>query len=100
MKSDDLYKEQKRFFTRFLKENNVYGRYIKYIKNKTYYNGYQTSSEKKHKYWSFDTCAEENGIQNMVSMLITWDRTPEGYDFWHDLSERFKREFRKRFTNI
>jgi len=97
MQSNDLYKEQKRFFIRFLKENNVYGKYVRYIRNKNYYNCYQRTHEAECKYWSFDACALECGMQNMVSMLITWCKTPEGSVFWGELSETFKKEFRKRF---
>lgn len=99
MKSDDLYKEQKRFFTRFLKENGIYGRYIRYIKNKKYYNCYQKNHEESNRFWSFDMCAMEYGMQSMVSMLITWDRTPEGSYFWSQLSDKFIRKFRKKFSN-
>ena len=99
MESNDLYKEQKRFFIRFLKENNVYGKYVRYIRNKKYYNCYQKNLEAEGKYWSFDACALKSGMQCMVSMLISWDRTPEGFDFWNRLSEKFKTEFRKRFLD-
>ncbi len=86
MKSDDLYKKQKKFFTRFLKENGIYGRYIRYIKNKEYYNCYQSFHEEEGKFWSFAT---EHGMQSMISMLITWYKTPEGRDFWNELSDKF-----------
>jgi len=97
MISNNIYKEQKKFFTRFLKENNVYVRYIKYIKNKDYYNCYQKNREETNICWSFDSCAKEYGMRNMVSMLITWSSTPEGGDFWSKLSDKFKKEFSERF---
>ena len=39
--TDEEYKERKKFFLRFLKENGVYSRYLKYIKSPVTYNSFK-----------------------------------------------------------
>ena len=90
---DAKYIKQKKFFFRFLKENGVYSAYIKYIRNPKTYNFWQ----REYPNWTFDSCAMSNGMNNMVSVLITWDSTDEGYNFWNRLSIKFNKEFRIKF---
>lgn len=88
------YNERKKFFFRFLKDNGIYAAYRKYIFNPKTYNVYQTTTSN----WSFDKCAEKYGMLCMLSMLITWDETREGYEYWSKLNKKYKEEFRKKFA--
>ena len=96
MEKDSLYAEKKKFFLRFLKEKNIYSKYKRYIHNKNYYNVVQKGNHD----WSFDEVAHKYGIYRMVSMLISWDATPEGYWYWHNLHSEFMNKYSKKFGDI
>ena len=96
MKKDSLYAEKRKFFLRFLKEKNIYSKYKRYIHNKDYYNVAQKESND----WSFDKVAREYGMHRMISMLIIWDATPEGYWYWYDLHNEYQSKYSKKFGDI
>lgn len=89
------YRCRKRFFLRFLKENGVYSAYKRYISSPKTYNQFQKTTVN----WTFDKCAKKHGMINMVSMLITWHRTKEGYDFWQNLHCKFRSMYEEEFYN-
>ena len=84
------YKMRKRFFFRFLKENNLYALYWKYSHDKKTQNHYQREHLGN---WTWDGCAKYYGIQSMMSMLIIWDKTKEGHAFWYGMHNKFLKEF-------
>lgn len=92
VESEQLKKEIK-FFFRFLKENGIYSAYKKYIFNPKTQNQYQ----KHHPNWSIRKCAISDGTKKLITMLITWDRTKEGYDYWYKWHCKFLREFSSKF---
>ena len=92
---NNKYKEKKRFLIRFLKENGLYSAYRRYIHSKKTYNVYQKETPN----WSFDDCALSNDMSVMISRLIVWDKTKEGYEFWHKLHLKFNDEYRKKFLS-
>ena len=91
--TDEEYKERKKFFLRFLKENGVYSRYLKYIKSPVTYNSFQRDNPD----WTFDKCAKLYGMKVMVSRLIRWSNTEEGSDFWGRLNKIFAMEYANKF---
>ena len=96
MEKDSLYAEKRKFFLRFLKEKNIYSKYKKYIHNKNYYNVYQRDNNN----WSFDGAAIRYGMYRMVSTLICWNSTPEGYYYWDKLHNEFINEYSKKFGDV
>ena len=91
--TDEEYKNRKKFLLRFLKENGVYSRYLKYIKSPVTYNFFQ----KHNPDWTFDKCAKLYGMSLMVTRLILWNKTPEGVDFWENLQKRYIKEYTSKF---
>lgn len=91
--TDEEYKKRKKFFLRFLKENGVYSRYIRYIKSPVTYNGFQ----KENQDWTFDKCAKLYGMNLMITRLISWRKTPEGHDFWENLQKRYIKKYTRKF---
>ena len=92
---DERLRKQLKFFFRFLKENGIYSAYRKYINNPKTYNGYQ----KTHKKWTLEKCAAENGVGMLITMLISWSNTKEGYNFWCQKHIKFGQKFNKKFRN-
>ena len=85
------FKMRKRFFFRFLKENGLYHSYYKYIHSRKTYNGFQ----KRYANWTWDMCASCYGVKSMISMLIAWDKTDEGYEYWADKHDKFQQKLNK-----
>jgi len=91
--TDEEYKKRKKFFFRFLKENGVYSRYIRYIKSPVTYNCFQ----KKNQDWTFDKCAKLYGMNLMMTRPILWRKTPEGEYFWEKLHLKYVKEYAEKF---
>lgn len=87
------YKKRKKFFFRFLKENGVYPRYLRYIKSLVTYNSFQKETQD----WTFDKCAKLCGMSLMITILISWSKTPEGRDFWEKLHLKYVKEYAEKF---
>ena len=92
--TDEEYKKRKKFFLRFLKENGVYSRYMRYIKSPSTYNGFQKNIPN----WTFDKCAKKHGMSSMVTMLISWSKTEEGYDFWENIHNIYLEKYTNFFN--
>ena len=92
IKSEEL-KIKLKFFFRFLKENGIYSAYKKYINNPKTYNGYQ----KTHKKWTLEKCAAETGVKTLITTLISWTETKEGYDYWRRMHCKYLVEYNRKF---
>ena len=90
VKDNKLKKDAKILF-RFLKDKGVYMKYRKYIFCPKTYNIIQ----KDNPSWSFETTLKTYGLDNMITILITWGNTDEGYGFWEKLHAEFKRYVRR-----
>lgn len=94
MKKDVSFSKDIKFFKRFLKEHGIYSSYRRYIRNKGTFNGYQ----KQHtEGWTFEGAVKEIGdISFMITRLIAWSHTEEGYEFWQNLHKKLRNEYRNR----
>ena len=81
------HQEEKKCLFRFLKEKGVYRKFIKYISNKKHHN-MQKRYQSRDSY-SIEWCLEEFGVVSIISSLIAWNTTDEGYDFWCNLCKEF-----------
>jgi hypothetical protein len=90
VKDNKLKKDAKILF-RFLKDKGVYIKYRKYIFSPKTYN----RTQKDNPDWSFEKTLKTYGLDDMITILITWDNTDEGFQFWSDLHEEFKRYVRR-----
>jgi len=86
-------KERLNFLFRFLKENGVYHKYKKNINDKKIQNNYQYEYPNN----SLIDCGNDNGFENLITMLFVWDKTKEGYDFWYDIHTLFKKQYTEEF---
>ena len=82
--------DELKFFFRFLKENGIYTAYLRNIFNPKYYNSFQKNNEKD---WTMEKCAERFGTSALITMLMIWDKTPEGDYFWRDKHRKLQKEF-------
>lgn len=89
VKDNKLKKDAKILF-RFLKDNGVYAKYRKYVFSPKTYN-----LQKDCPSWSFENTLKNYGLNSMITILITWDNTDEGYKFWFDLHKKFESYVRK-----
>ena len=85
--------KQKYFFFRFLKEKNAFSKYMKYIHCGKYDNVVQMDCLN----WDFDSVAKKLGMTEMITSLIMWSSTPEGYRYWLALHTEFKEKFHQTF---
>ena len=94
MKKNAPFNEDIKFFKRFLKENGVYSRYKRYIRDKKTFNGYQ----KQHSSgWTFEEAVKDIGdIRFMITRLILWSNTKEGFEYWENLHRKLRREYNSR----
>ena len=88
---DERLKEEAKILFRFLKDYGAYMKYRKYIFCPNTYNRVQ----KDNPDWSFENTLKTYGLYNMVTILITWDKTDEGFEFWADLHAKFRNYVRK-----
>lgn len=88
------HQEEKKCLLRFLKEKGVYSKFIKYISNSKHYN--MQKSYPFNDSYSLDWGLETFGVVCIISSLITWDTTDEGYEFWHTLCKEFDIQMRKK----
>jgi hypothetical protein len=91
---DERLRKQLKFFFRFLKENGIYSAYKRNIFNPKTYNQFQ----KHDKNWSLEKCARKHGVDTLITMLISWCNTKEGYDYWMRKHVKFVTKFRKKFN--
>ena len=90
VKDEQLKKDVKILF-RFLKDKGVYVKYRKYIFCPKTYNRVQ----KYNPNWSFENTFKTYGLDNMVKILIRWNNSDEGFEFWSDLHTKFRNYVRK-----
>ena len=69
-----------RTFVRFLKENNIYKRYIKNLEN-TEIAFYDLGKGKIY---------EHVGYNEELSDVYDWEDSIEGFEFWSDIDEKWK----------
>lgn len=92
IKSEEL-KIKLKFFFRFLKDNGIYSAYKRNIFNPKTYNQFQ----KQDKNWSLEKCARKHGVDTLITMLIAWDKTKEGYNYWCNLHCKYLKEYSIKF---
>lgn len=79
-KHDEL-KEESHDIVRFLKDNGVYDRFFENLLN-------HKQGDDLYNYFllGFHT-------STAISAAFIWSNTPEGHDFWDELSDRFGKQF-------
>lgn len=87
-KDEDLV-EQYKIFLRFLKEKGLLSIYFKYCRTKECQNIRKHVPKYKNK--TFLEIINERGFYNVISYMIIWDRTKEGYHFWKCLNDEHYR---------
>ena len=91
---DERLRKQLKFFFRFLKDNGIYSAYKRNILNPKTYNQVQIQDNN----WSLEKCARKYGVDKLITMLISWRNTKEGYDYWLKKHVKFVIKFRKKFN--
>lgn len=79
--------KSRKLLFRFLKDNGIYKKFIDYTANPKYYNlqGRCLSTMTINEY------IEERGVSDIITEMLTWSETPEGWDFWYRNHEEFKK---------
>lgn len=85
--------EYVKFFLRWLKENKIHQKYFKYILNPKHYNLYQRNNPD----FTISSAGKQYGYHLLVSYLISWNSTREGYEYWERLSLKYKKDYRNHF---
>ena len=78
----------KQQFVHFLKDNNVYEKYMFYFKADKYYKNSFFVCPKKV---TFDYFVSKVKKENYISFSFDWKNTTEGYDFWGFLSSEWRK---------
>ena len=82
--------QSRKFLFRFLKEHGVYRRFLTYIANKRHHNVQRTIITRDT--YPIEWCIKRWGATGIISTLLTWDTTKEGFSFWDNLSYEFDKE--------
>lgn len=80
------------FFIRFLKKEHLLGRYMKNLNSDNGYNlrmWYYENSDVS--YFLLKDIYVNNGY-NLLNRAFKWDGTEEGYAFWQDLNDKWKKK--------
>lgn len=79
--------KSRKLLFRFLKDNDIYKKFIVYIANPEFYNmqGNAFSAMTINEY------IEERGVKYIITEMLTWSKTPEGWDFWNKKCLEFER---------
>jgi hypothetical protein len=94
MKKNAGFDEDIKFFKRFLKEHGVYSKYRRYIRDKKTFNGFQMQHSDG---WAFEGAVKEIGdIRLMITRLISWSCTKEGFTYWEKLHKKLRIEYNNR----
>jgi hypothetical protein len=92
MKKDVGFSEDIKFFKRFLKEHGIYSKYKRYIRDRKTFNGFQKAHTRG---WTFEGAVKEIGdIRLMITRLIAWSNTKEGFTFWENLHKKLRQEYK------
>lgn len=92
MNKSDLSEELKKEFnilTRFLKDNKAYASFLRYLREKRVANSFLWVNNTHHNI--FDIITMYNTTYNIITVMITWDRTKEGYGFWQNLHYQYNK---------
>jgi hypothetical protein len=81
------------FFKRYLKEHGAYAAYRRNIHDEKCYNVWQ----EKNPDWSFKNAVEHFGVKLLITKLITWNNTSEGWDYWNKMHQDFYRLYDEKF---
>lgn len=79
--------KSRKLLLRFLKDNGIYKKFIDYIANPRYYN----MQNKCFSAITINEYIEERGVRRIITEMLTWNETPEGWDFWNRKHEEFKK---------
>lgn len=85
---------QVKFLKRYLKEKGLFKKYFLYIHNPKTYNQFQKSFEGE---FTFKLAVEYLGVKDLISRLISWVETEEGYSFWKKVYDDFRQKFTDEF---
>jgi hypothetical protein len=92
MNKSDLNEELKKEFnilTRFLKDNEAYASFLRYLMDKRVSNNLVWVGKTRHNI--FDMIAIRGTTVNIISFMLTWNKTKEGYDFWQNLHSQYNK---------
>lgn len=99
--SDEYKSSSKRFLFRFLKEHKIYNKFQDYIHNKSTWNFYQRrcngdftidQAVNDKSYYLYSNSKEY--YIGLLSYLIVWRKTEEGYGFWYKKHNQLLQEWR------
>jgi hypothetical protein len=94
---------------RFLKNEGIYNKFLEYISTPCCWNMQVRDRKFQDWYWRLqqlngtlkyskrinpkllDYAIEYWGLKNIISTLITWDRTKEGFNFWATKCDKFNK---------
>ena len=79
--------KSRKLLLRFLKDNGIYKKFINYIANPRYYN----MQSKCFSAITINEYIEERGVSRIITEMLTWRETPEGWDFWDKKCGEFQR---------
>ena len=81
------------FLKRYLKEHGAYAAYRRNIRSKRCFNGWQRSTP----IWSFKEAVEFFGVRPLITRLMAWDKTKEGWEYWNNLCKHFYQLYDEKF---
>jgi hypothetical protein len=85
--------EELKFLKRYLKEHGAYVAYKRNIRNKRCFNGWQKCTPM----WAFKDAVEFFGVRPLISRLMVWTQTKEGWGYWNTLCEHFYQSYDETF---
>ena len=86
-------KEHKlRVFLRWLKEKQIYLRYIRGVSNKFYTSNYGASLQVRDLY----DIGNDHFLSTIIDQTMCWSNTQEGYSFWSAKNSSWYKFWRKR----
>ena len=77
--------EQKKILFRFLKDRGIYRTFLRYIKTPAYMNMQREPGFPK----TFDEYVEKRGVRYIITEMLIWDRTKQGWSFWDNTHDAF-----------
>ena len=87
--------EELKFLKRYLKEHGAYVAYKRNIRNKRCFNGWQRNTP----LWSLKDAVEFFGVRPLITRLMVWDKTKEGWAYWNTLCKHFYQSYDEKFEH-
>lgn len=82
-----------RFLKRYLKEHGAYAAYRRNIHDEKCYKVWQ----RNYPNWTFKDAVKYFGVRLLITKLIVWNATNEGWDYWNEMHQNFIKLYDEKF---